>query len=285
MSAIDVKEEEIVVVPENENRLVVKDIGLCNVGLCRGDPLKYMENPDGYTMKAERANHLVRLRDGRVFDYEQNEAHLRILEWHSEYGHWLRESELYLIEGQLSYDTGYELERGCLIYQTAEVSVMETLREYGIWKGVVGIVSPREWKRYFGIPPSPKHLSSTAKHEFQKKEDVKAYIKRFGIEAYNKLVKRWGVKVDDAIDATLLWVFGAENYRDLLKRFKYQSSHVWVHNNLKSCITAKDRLGYDIGKGLYVEEEDVKKFVLRPDELALVWNQANSVRDSRKRKR
>ncbi len=110
-------------------------------------------------------------------------------------------------------------------------------------------------------------------------------MKRFGQAAYNKLVKRWGVKVDDAIDAALFWVYGAENYDELYARFRYQSSHVWVYNNIKSTITAKDRLAYDIGDGLNAKEEDVKKFLLRSDELALVWNQVDAVKERRKRKR
>jgi hypothetical protein len=268
----------------NPNRLITKDVGICNVGLCRGDPFEFLEKPGGYYPVSERANHLVRKRDGRVFKYDETEMHLRVQEWQSEYGHLIRDAEMYLFEGQLSFETGHEFERGCLLFQTAEVSVMQTLKSYGVWNGVVGIENPKEWKRLFKIPSSPKNLSKREQHEFQKKEDAKAYIKRFGQERYNAYVKLYGIKVDDVIDAELFWVFAAENYDTLLKRFRYQSSHVWVYNHDKDVISAKDRIGYDLGKGLLVEDEDIKKFVLKSHELAMAWNQLEAVTARRKRK-
>jgi hypothetical protein len=260
------------------SKLICDDIGINNGGVCYGDPDEHLRNPE-YRPVAERYNHLVR-RDGRVFEYEQGEAPMRVMEWINEYKEQIKGSGLYVIETQMSFDKSH-LERGCVVLSHCKMTALLALKAQGEWQGEVGMLRPREWKDWFNIPESPKHLTMQQKHEFQKKEDRKAFIARFGEEAHRAICKKWG-KDDDVVDSSLFWIYCAENYERLWKRFKYLSTHKWVYNYPKETITKEDRLGFKMGEGL---RGDTGTAVLQPEELYLAWDQYKGVQERRKRKR
>jgi hypothetical protein len=229
-------------------RILAIDMGITNLGLAwavvppnlldRETRLRGIE----FQPEQRKGSILVR-QDGRVFEYKQQASHRRVNEFIVDNMDWFRWADLIVIEKQMSEDYTKEEGTECLFLQIATAGAIQAMITHKVLDAKLYVIDPKVYKRYFGLPPSPKNLTKSQKHKYQKDKAVEFYIESFGPESYNALGRAHGPKLDDLVDATLIWFYAAAHFTQLMNGID-KSDHVMEYHSNKMRFSAKERQNY-----------------------------------------
>lgn len=229
-------------------RILAIDMGITNLGLAwavvppnlvdRETRLQGIE----FQPEQRKGNILVR-KDGRVFEYKQQKAHKRVNEFIVDNLDWFKWADLIVIEKQMSEDYTKEDGTECLFLQIATAGAIQAMITHKVLDAKLHVIDPKVYKRYFGLPASPKNLTKSQKHRYQKDRAIEFYIESFGAESYYALGRAHGPKLDDLVDATLIWFYAAAHFTQLMQDAD-SSDHVMEYHSNRMRFSAKERQNY-----------------------------------------